>query len=427
MIDIKLLRDNPDFVKKAVTRKGYRIDVDVIIELDRRRRELIRETEDLRRQAKTVAALGKDSSETEKEKGRALKDKIKIKEKELAVVADDFDLKFSEIPNPAWEDVPNGIGENENKELKMVGEKPKFDFEPKDHLELAERLKLIDFETGAKVAGSQFYYLKNEGALLELALIHYALDILVEEGFNVIFTPDLAKSRFYLGTGYLPKGDEAQIYEIKDSDLGLIATAEVALAGYHADEVLDASNLPLKYAGLSHCFRREAGAYGKYSKGLYRVHQFTKVEMFCYTLPEKSSDMHHELLRIEEKIFQGLGLTYRVLEMCAGDLGSQAVKKYDLEAWMPGRGGSTGSPQGDWGEITSTSNTTDYQSRNLNIKYRLSNGETGFAHTLNGTALATSRAIIALLENYQKEDGSIQIPKVLYKYLSFKTIPAPKP
>lgn len=415
MIDIKLLRDNPEFIKKAVARKGYRINVDAIIELDRRRRELIQETEDLRHQAKSVAALGKDSSETEKEKGRALKDKIKIKEKELAVVADDFDLKFAEIPNPALENVPDGASEKENKELKIIGEKPKFGFKPKDHLELAEKLNLVDFEAGAKVAGSQFYYLKNEGAMLELALIHYALDTLVEENFSVIFTPDLAKSRFYLGTGYLPKGEEAQTYEISDSDLGLIATAEVALAGYHADEILDVKKLPLKYAGLSHCFRREAGAYGKYSKGLYRLHQFTKVEMFCYALPEQSRDMHTELLRIEEKIFKGLGLPYRVLEMCSGDLGSQAAKKYDIEVWMPGRD--------EWGEVTSASNTTDYQSRNLNIKYRLANGETGFAHTLNGTALATSRAIIAILENYQKEDGSVAIPKKLQKYLLFKTIP----
>lgn len=414
MIDIKLLRDNPEFVKKAVARKGYRVDVGAIIELDQRRRELIGEVEDLRRQAKSVAALGKDSSETEKEKGRALKDKIKIKEKELVVVENEFFEKFSQIPNPASEDAPDGTGEAENKELRVVGEKPKFDFEPKDHLELVQKLDLVDFEAGAKVSGSQFFYLKNEGALLELALINYAFEILREEGFTPIFTPDVVKSKFYLGTGYMPKGDEAQTYEIKDMDLGLIATAEVALAGYHADEILDAKKLPLKYAGLSHCFRREAGAYGKYSKGLYRVHQFTKVEMFCYTRPEQSPDMHRELLRVEERIFQGLGLTYRVLEMCAGDLGSQAAKKYDLEAWLPGRG--------EWGEVTSTSNTTDYQARSLNIKYRLASGETGFAHTLNGTALATSRVIIATLENFQKEDGSVTIPRSLHKYLPFKVI-----
>ncbi|MEK7500860.1 MAG: serine--tRNA ligase, partial [Patescibacteria group bacterium] len=322
-----------------------------------------------------------------------------------------FNEGFGLIPNPAFDEVPDGI---QPKELRVVGEKPKFDFEPKDHLELGERLDILDFEAGAKVAGSQFYYLKNEGALLELALINYAVNLLAAEGFKPLFTPDLAKARFYLGTGYMPRGDEAQIYEVKDENLGLIATAEVTLAGYHADEVLDEKLLPLKYAGLSHCFRREAGAYGKYSKGLYRVHQFTKVEMFCYTKPEDSLATHEELLKLEEKIFKGLGIPYRVIEIPAGDLGAQAAKKYDLEAWLPGRG--------DWGEITSASNTTDYQSRNLNIKYRKSSGETDFVHTLNGTAIAASRAIIAILENYQRADGSVAVPEVLQKWLTFKTI-----
>ena len=414
MIDIKLLRDSPDFIKEAVVRKGYKIDVDEIIELDKRRRGLIQEIEELRRAAKEISSAGKETSAADRDKGRDLKEKTKIKEKELAVVEAGFFEKFSQIPNPASADVPEGKGEKDNKELKVVGDKTKFDFQPQDHLELAEKLDLIDFKAGAKVAGSQFYYLKNEAAMLELALTHYALDILRDEGFQVLFTPDLVKSRFYLGTGYLPKGDEAQTYEINDSDLGLIATAEVALAGYHADEILDALTLPKKYAGVSHCFRREAGAYGKYSKGLYRVHQFTKVEMFCYALPGESPTIHKELLRLEERIFQGLGIPYRVLEMCTGDLGSQAAAKYDLEAWLPGRG--------EWGEVTSTSNTTDYQARNLNIKYRLPGGKTDFVHTLNGTAVATSRAIIAILENYQKEDGSVAMPRALQKYLSFKVI-----
>ncbi|MFY9493522.1 MAG: serine--tRNA ligase [Minisyncoccia bacterium] len=414
MIDIKLLRDSPDFIKEAVRRKGYKIDIDEIVELDKRRRELIQATEELRRAAKEISSAGKETSVEDRDKGRDLKEKTKIKEKELAVVEAGFFEKFSQIPNPASTDVPEGKNEKDNKELKVVGDKTRFDFEPKDHLKLAENLNLVDFRAGAKVAGSQFYYLKNEGAWLELALIHYALDVLRVEGFEILFTPDLAKSRFYLGTGYLPKGDEAQTYEINDSDLGLLATSEVALAGYHADEILEAKTLPKKYAGLSHCFRREAGAYGQYSKGLYRVHQFTKVEMFAYALPEESKDMHRELLRLEEMIFQGLGIPYRVLEFCDGALGAQAAAKYDLEAWLPGRG--------EWGEVTSTSNTTDYQARNLDIKYRLSNGKTDFVHTLNGTAIATSRAIIAILENYQKEDGSVVMPRVLQKYLPFKII-----
>ncbi|MEK7565159.1 MAG: serine--tRNA ligase [Patescibacteria group bacterium] len=414
MIDIKLLREKPDYIKEAIRRKGYKIDIDEILEIDKRRRALIQETEEFRHSAKEISALGKDASEDDREKGRSLKEKIKVKEKELDVVESDLSAKFSQIPNPAFDEVPEGEGDKGNKELRTVGNIPEFSFKPKDHLELAERLGIVDFEAGAKVAGSQFFYLKNEGAMLELAIITYTLDLLREEGFEVLFTPDMARSKYYLGTGYLPKGDEAQTYEITDSDLGLIATSEVALAGYHADEVLDSKVLPKKYAGLSHCFRREAGAYGKYSKGLYRVHQFTKVEMFAYTTPEESKNMHVELLRLEERIFQGLNIPYRVLEMCTGDLGAQAAAKYDLEAWMPGRG--------EWGEVTSTSNTTDYQSRNLNIKYRLPNGDTDFAHTLNGTAVATSRAIIAILENNQKEDGSVVIPKNLQRYLTFKTI-----
>lgn len=414
MIDIKLLREKPDYIKEAIRRKGYKIDVDEILEIDKRRRVLIQETEEFRRSGKEIASLGKDASEDDREKGRSLKEKIKVKEKELDVVESDLAAKFSQIPNPAFDEVPEGEGDKGNKELRIVGNIPEFSFKPKDHLELAERLGIVDFEAGAKVAGSQFCYLKNEGAMLELALVTYALDLLREEGFEVLFTPDMARSKYYLGTGYLPKGDEAQTYEITDSDLGLIATSEVALAAYHSDEILDAKVLPKKYAGLSHCFRREAGAYGKYSKGLYRVHQFTKVEMFIYTTPEESKNMQAELLRLEEKVFQGLNIPYRVLEMCTGDLGAQAATKYDLEAWMPGRG--------DWGEVTSTSNTTDYQARNLNIKYRLPNGESDFAHTLNGTAIATPRAIIAILENNQKEDGSVTIPKNLQRYLTFKSI-----
>lgn len=411
MIDIKLLRDNPDFFKKAAERKGYKVDIDEILKLDGKKRTLIQEIDEMRRQANEIAAKGKEVLEADKEKGSGLREKIKVKEKELKIVEAQFNEGFGLIPNPAFDDVPDG---SEPKKLRLVGEKPKFDFEPKDHLELGERLDILDFEAGAKVAASQFYYLKNEGALLELALINYAINLLTAEGFKPLFTPDLAKARFYLGTGYMPRGDEAQIYEVKDENLGLIATAEVTLAGYHADEVLDEKLLPLKYAGLSHCFRREAGAYGKYSKGLYRVHQFTKVEMFCYTKPEDSLATHEELLKLEEKIFKGLGIPYRVIEIPAGDLGAQAAKKYDLEAWLPGRG--------DWGEITSASNTTDYQSRNLNIKYRKSSGETDFVHTLNGTAIAASRAIIAILENYQRADGSVAVPEVLQKWLTFKTI-----
>jgi len=357
MIDIKKLRESPEHFKKGAERKGYKVDIEVVLDLDEKRRALIQEIDSLRREANKIADIGKMVDAEAKEKGSQLKEKTRIKEKELEVVSNNFNEKFFEIPNPPADDVPDGKNDADNKELRQVGEKPKFKFEPQDHLEICQRLGIVDFEAGAKVSGSQFYFLKNEGALLELALVNYALEVLRGCGFNILFTPDAAREKFYLGTGYLPKGDEAQTYQIADSDLGLIATAEITLAGYHADEILNEQDLPLKYAGLSHCFRKEAGAYGKYSKGLYRVHQFTKVEMFCYTAPEDSPKIHQELLKAEEKIFQGLEIPYRVLEICAGDLGAQAVKKYDLEAWLPGRG--------DWGEVTSTSKSSGLSTSTL--------------------------------------------------------------
>ena len=247
-----------------------------------------------------------------------------------------------------------------------------------------------------------------------MALLRFAFDLLQKEGFIPVITPDLAKSRYYLGTGYKPKGDEAQTYMIEGEDLGLIATAEVTLAGKHADEVISEDKLPIKYVGYSHCFRREAGAYGKYSKGLYRVHQFTKAEMFIYCTPETSEKMHDHILEMEEKIYQALGIPYRVIEMCAGDLGAMAARKFDVEAWMPTRQ--------EYGEVTSTSNCTDYQARNLDIRFKRKDGRTEFIHMLNGTAIATSRTPLAILENYQNEDGSVSIPEVLRDYMGKETI-----
>lgn len=408
MIDLGALRNNPEGFKKAVGRKGYNLDAEAVLTLDTTRRGLIGEIESLRAEANKIAKEVRD-----RKRGRELKEKIKVKEKELAGVEKQLDERLLEIPNPPFDDVPDGASDENNKILHTWGEKPAFGFDPKDHLALGNALDIFDFEAGAKVAGSQFYYLKNEGAFLELALVHYALDILRKNNFTLLFTPDLARERFYKGTGYLPRGDEAQTYEIEGEDLGLIATAEVTLAAYHADQILDEGKLPIRYAGLSHCFRKEAGAYGKESKGLYRVHQFTKVEMFVFANPEQSRAVHEELLNIEEEIFQGLGIPYRVVEIAAGALGAQAAKKYDLEAWLAGRG--------EWGEVTSTSNTTDYQARNLDIKYRNARGNE-FVHTLNGTAIAVSRAIIAILENFQQKDGGVKIPKALHEYLSFKKI-----
>ncbi len=408
MLDINYIRENTEVVKKGVTSKGYSADiVDKLLEIDSMRRELLVEVDSLRAK-RNVAADQKNI-----EDGKKIKQQLQEIEPKLQGVEEEYTNLLLQIPNLPANDVPIGKGEKDNKVIEEVGEKPKFTFKPKDHLELGENLGIIDFESGAKVSGAGFYYLKNEGAMLEIALIHYALDFLRAKGYDVVITPDIAKEKYYLGTGYLPKGEEAQIYQISGTDLGLIATAEITLVGYHADQIFDEKDLPKKYAGYSHCFRMEAGSYGKYAKGLYRVHQFTKVEMFAFTKPQDSTATHGEFLDNEKEFFQSLGISFRVLEMCTGDLGSQAVKKYDLEAWMPGRG--------DFGEVTSTSNTTDYQSRNLNIKFKgKEKGE--FVHTLNGTLVATSRAIIAIMENNQQVDGSIKIPEVLQKYTGFSEI-----
>ncbi|MBI3089019.1 MAG: serine--tRNA ligase, partial [Candidatus Colwellbacteria bacterium] len=394
--------------------------VDDFLALDVEWRNLTKEVDELR------AKQNELSAQRNIEEGKKVKTRIQDSETNLKRLEANRQSVLEQIPNLPASDVPVGKNESENVVLKEAGNKPEFDFEPKDHVELGKTLDIIDFEAASKVAGSGFYYLKNEGVLLELALVRYALGFLARNGFSLWITPDLAREKFYLGTGYSPRGEEAQTYVIENTDLGLIATAEVTLAGIHADEILDEKNLPKLYAGYSHCFRQEAGAYGKYSKGLYRLHQFTKVEMFAYTKPEDSPKIHEKLLALEEGLWQGLGIPYRVIEMCAGDLGAMAAKKYDLEAWMPGRAAPEGRAKGDWGEVTSASNTTDYQARRLNIKFREKAGKVQFAHTLNGTALATSRALIAILENYQTKEGGVIIPEVLRDYVGKSAIKPPK-
>ena len=379
-----------------------------MLELDEKRRKYLADFEELRHQ-RNEAAQGKNIEEGKRVKKALSEIEPKLKESE-----DLYNEALNAIPNLPLDNVPIGKGEEENKEIKKWGTPRKFDFRTKDHLELGKSLGILDFETGAKVTGSQFFFLYGDGAMLELALTRYAFEKLSKEGFLPVITPDLAKSRYYLGTGYAPKGNEAQTYTIEGEDLGLIATAEVTLAGSHADEVIPESKLPLKYIGYSHCFRQEAGAYGKYSKGLYRVHQFTKAEMFIYCKPEESDKFHEYILKMEEKIYQDLGLPYRVLEMCTGDLGAMAARKFDIEVWMPERNG--------YGEVTSASNCTDYQARNLNIKYKAKDGTKKFVHMINGSAIASSRTPLAIMENYQNEDGSITIPKVLQKWMGKEKI-----
>jgi len=403
MLDIKLIREKPDFVKTGISAKGSDPKlVDEVLEIDKKYRQVLGEIENLR------AARNKLTKDQLTE-GKIIKDQLKVGEPQLSQLESQLNQLLSQIPNLPAADVPIGKGEKDNLEIHRWGAPRKFDFPVKDHLQLGQDLRILDFPAGAKVSGSQFYYWFGDGALLELALIQFAFNLLAQEGFTPVITPDLAKSRYYLGTGYAPKGDEAQTYTIEGQDLGLIATAEVTLAGLHADEIISQKDLPLKYIGYSHVFRQEAGAYGKYSKGLYRVHQFTKAEMFIYCLPEESVQMHQLILSLEEKLYQQLQIPYRVLEMCTGDLGAMAARKYDLEAWMPSRN--------DYGEVTSTSNCTDYQARNLNIRYKTTSGETEFVHMLNGTAIATSRTPLAILENYQNSDGSVTIPEVLRPYL----------
>jgi seryl-tRNA synthetase len=420
MLDPKFIRENPDKVKQNISERKFDpnlANVDAWLLIDKERSAVLQQIENLNKRKNEIAEKLKDASQRTPElieEGKKIKQLSEPLDGELHQVDIEWNKVIAQIPNMHFEDVPRGNSDEDNKVLREVGEKPNFSFQPKDHLELGTELNLLDFKTGAKVSGSQFYYLKNEAVLLDLALQRFGMDLFRKKGFELVITPDLAKSRYYLGTGYAPRGDEAQIYEIEGEDLGLIATAEVTMAGYMADETIDEKNLPLKYAAVSHCYRKEAGAYGKYSKGLYRVHQFTKLEMFVYCTQEDSQKIHQELLAIEEEIAQALKIPYRVLEMCTADLGAMAARKYDLEAWIPSKN--------DYGEITSTSNCTDFQARNLNVRYKTAEGQTKFVHMLNGTAVVLSRFPIAIFENYQQEDGSIKIPEVLIPYTGFSEI-----
>ena len=416
MLDLKYIRDNTAAVEENSKNRGVEVDVGLVVQLADRRSELIQELNELRqRQNQMAKSIGKkrdpDAREALITESRITKERIPERETELARVEEQLREEHLKIPNMTHPDAPIGKDDSENVEIRRWGDPPDFGFEPRDHVEIGDSLGIIDFDAGAKVAGSKFYFLRGDAVLLELGLIRYAMDFLLEGGYQPTITPDVARDEMLVGTGFIPRGPETQIYSVEDSDLSLIATAEITLAGTLADEILDEEDLPIRLAGLSHCFRTEAGSHGRASRGLYRVHQFTKVEMFAFTTPEQSEALHNEMVEIEERIFQGLGLPYRVVDICTGDLGGAAYRKYDLEAWMPGRH--------DFGEVTSTSNTTDYQARRLRIPYRRAEpgGRPQLLHTLNGTALAISRALIALLEIYQREDGSIALPKALVPYV----------
>jgi seryl-tRNA synthetase len=414
MLDLKYIRENAEAVQENSRNRGVEADVGLVVELADRRSALIQELNELRqRQNQMARSIGKEQDPESRDRliaeSRAMKDRIPEKEADLSEVEQRMREELLKIPNMTHPDAPIGKDDSENVEIRRWGEIPDFDFDIRDHVELGESLGIIDFDAGAKVAGSKFYFLRGDAVLLELGLVRYAMDILTQLGYQATITPDLARDEMLVGTGFIPRGPETQIYSVEDSDLSLIATSEIPLAGSLADEIVEENELPIRLAGLSHCFRTEAGSHGRASRGLYRVHQFTKVEMFAFTTPELSEELHAEMLDIEERIFQGLGLPYRVVDICTGDLGGAAYRKFDLEAWMPGRN--------DYGEVTSTSNTTDYQARRLRIRYRRDGGRPQLLHTLNGTAIAVSRALIALLENYQREDGSILLPEVLVSYV----------
>ena len=421
MLDYKFIKDNLEAVKENIKNRNMNADADKVVELYDKRTSLVTKQQDLQQKRNENAKAMKQKLDDAKRSelvnaGKKIKDDIQILEKELSQVEKDLEDAARQIPNMMHPDAPIGKLDTENLEVKKVGTPRVFDFEVKDHVQIAEELDLLDFDRGTKVSGPKFYYLKNEAVFLEQALIQYALNILRKHGFELFITPDVAREEVLKGIGFNPRGNESNVYSIEDEGTCLVATAEITLGGYHSGEILDKSKLPLLYGGLSHCFRREAGAAGQFSKGLYRVHQFDKVEMFVYSTPEQSDALHLKLREIEEEIFEGLGIPFHVVDTCSGDLGAPAYRKWDLEAWMPGRNG------GEYGEVTSTSNYTDYQSRRLNIKYKDDDGKNKYVHTLNGTAIAVGRAMLAILENYQNADGSVTIPSVLVPFCGFDKI-----
>ncbi len=422
MIDIKELKTRYDEIRKNIADRYMNVDLDAILSLQDERYAVLQEVEALRAKRNENAAKMKGKIEQSLrveliEEGKRIKSELQEKEERLSALDEAFMEKARTIPNYASPKAPVGKEDKDSLAIKFVGEPRKFNFKAKDHVELGESLDILDFDSGAKVAGQKFYYIKNKGVILQMALERYAMDIVLKHGFTPFITPDIAKEEILNGIGFNPRGEESNIYTIEGTGTCLVGTAEITLGGYYSNMILDKKDLPIKMTGLSHCFRREAGGAGQYSKGLYRVHQFSKLEMFIYCLPEESEKYHEEILAIEEEIFSGLGLPYRIVDTATGDLGAPAYRKFDIEAWMPGRG-----EEGEYGEVTSTSNCTDYQARSLNIRFRDDDGKIKFVHMLNGTAVALSRAIVAILENYQNEDGSVSIPSSLVPYCGFDRI-----
>ncbi|MBO7699381.1 serine--tRNA ligase [Candidatus Saccharibacteria bacterium] len=408
MLDINFIRQNLAEVKKSTAEKGYKTDIDAVLKMDDERKEIQKKVEALRTERNSIAAQMKGGKPAPEliEKGKSIKQELSTLESELSEKESLVNNALKTIPNVIFDDVPLG-GEECSVEVKKWGKNKE---KGTDHLDLATSRDWVDFERGAKVAGAKFYYLKNELALLENALLQFGMKKVLEHGFSYMTTPDLVSSRVLEGTGFAPRSSEqSDEYFIEGEDLALIATAEMAITGYHMDEIIDEAKLPLLYAGYSACFRKEAGAYGKYTRGLFRVHQFNKLEMYIFCLPEQSKEMHEKILGIEEEIWQELGIPYHVINIAAGDLGAPAAKKYDLEYWSP--------VNQKYQELTSCSNCTDFQARSVNVRVRRKDGKVEFVHTLNGTAISLARAMVAVLENYGTEDGKLKVPEALKPYL----------
>jgi len=413
VLDLKLIRENPDMVKSALALRGpgYAEAVDRLLELDASRRALITEVDNLRaaqkRRGREVATVPPERRAELLGGLKELAAEIDAAEAGLRQVDAELNDLLAGIPNLPDPSVPPG-GEEDAIELRRVGTVRELDFQPRDHLELGERLGAIDVARAAKVSGARFGYLTGPGAMLEFALVRFAIDRVNGAGFVPMVPPVMVRREAMFGTGFLPT-DEQQIFRVADDDLYLAGTSEVPLVSYHADEILDPGSLPRRYVGFSTCFRREAGSYGKDTRGIFRVHQFDKVEMVSFVLPEASAEEHELLLAREEEILSALEIPYRVVNIAAGDLGGSAAKKYDCEAWIPS--------QGTWRELTSTSNCTDYQARRIGCRVREPDGNRP-VHTLNGTAVAVGRTIVALLENHQQGDGSVRIPEALRPYMA---------
>jgi seryl-tRNA synthetase len=412
MLDIQFIRENADEVAKKSKQKGYDVDITQLLGFDKERRELLQEVEDLRRQRNelTGQAKGQKPSEEQVKAGKELKGALSDLEHRLAAIEKEFIDLLKQVPNIIPDDTPEG-GEENNRSEKKWGE-PRED-KVTDHLTWGEQRGLIDFERGAKVAGNKFYYLKGDLVQLELALFQFGLQLAGKYGFTPMTVPHLVNQRTVEGTGFMAKGDEQQIYKVENEDLHLIATAEIPITGYHADEILPAADLPLLYVGLSPAYRQEAGAYGKHSRGLYRVHQFNKLELYVFCEPKDSEEWHQKLVRLEEELVQALEIPYQLVRIAAGDLGQSAYKKFDIEYWSPA--------DKAYHELTSCSNVTDYQARRLNIRYKNAEGKTEYVHSLNGTAAAFSRICVALIENHQTKDGKVKIPKALQPFMAGKT------